>query len=135
MLTDSVEQLDRLLAALADAGATGATVLPLHLRHGAREWFAGWLRREHPELIDSYRAIYARGSYADRRYRRLVAERVGPLLRRHGFAPRPGPSRTENASDAGNTDSDTQRAVWPTGSMPAGTRAPATVDQEQLSLL
>jgi DNA repair photolyase len=141
MLTDSVDQLDRLLAAIADAGATGATVLPLHLRHGAREWFAAWLRREHPELVDTYRAIYARGSYADRRYRRLVAERVGPLLRRYGFAPRPGRFRTENSaengetSDVGNTDSDTQRAVWPTGSMPAGTRTPATVDQDQLSLM
>jgi DNA repair photolyase len=138
MLTDSVEQLDRLLAAVADAGATGATVLPLHLRHGAREWFAAWLRREHPELIDSYRAIYARGSYADRRYRRLVAERVGPLLRRHGLAPRQ--SRVENVnvdvSEPGpHNDSDTERAVWPTGSMPAGTRAPAAVDEDQLSLL
>src|ERR1700742_1214122 len=36
MLTDSVAQLDQLLAAIADAGATGVTVLPLHLRPGTR---------------------------------------------------------------------------------------------------
>ena len=138
-LTDSVEQLDRLFAAIADAGATGVTVLPLHLRHGAREWFAAWLRREHPELIGTYRAIYARGSYADRRYRRLVAERVGPLLRRHGLAPRPDriepeDEQTPTTAAATNT-SDTRRATWPTGSLPAGTRTPATIDEDQLSLM
>lgn len=130
-------------AAIADAGATGVIVLPLHLRPGAREWFAAWLRREHPELIDTCRAVYARGSYADRRYRRLVAERVGPLPRRHGLAPRPDrtdSARVTEASSIGpqstgtHTDSDTQRAVWPDGSMPAGTRAPATVDADRLSL-
>ncbi|MEU6642913.1 intein-containing Rv2578c family radical SAM protein [Saccharomonospora sp. NPDC046836] len=36
-LTDSVEALDGLLAAVAEAGATGVTVIPLHLRPGARE--------------------------------------------------------------------------------------------------
>lgn len=85
-LTDSTEQLDALLAAVADAGATSATVLALHLRPGAREWYAQWLAREHPELVPRYRAIYGRGSYAGGRYRRLLAARVGPLLRRHGFA-------------------------------------------------
>ncbi|HEX9335455.1 MAG TPA: radical SAM protein, partial [Pseudonocardiaceae bacterium] len=105
---------------------------------GAREWFAAWLRREHPELVDGYRAIYAGGSYADRRYRRLVADRVGPLLRRHGLATRPDRVEKDGNDTPGtgpvNTDS-TRRAVWPSGSLPAGTRTPATVDEDQLSLL
>ena len=84
-LTDSVEQLDALLAAIADTGATGVTVLPLHLRPGAREWFAAWLAREHPRLVPAYRQIYAKGSNADLRYRRWLGTRVGPLLRRHGL--------------------------------------------------
>jgi DNA repair photolyase len=191
-LTDSVDQLDRLFAAIADAGATGVTVLPLHLRTGAKEWFAAWLRREHPELIETYRAIYGRGSYVDRRYRRLLADRVGPLLRRHGLAPKPeeaaepgevgGPSTAEPGDVAGSSNqkagtaepgevaepstaepgnvagSSNQktgtaeagevagsgnqevgdvelRPVWPAGSLPAGTRASAAVDQDQLSLL
>ncbi|GAB2966875.1 intein-containing Rv2578c family radical SAM protein [Amycolatopsis acidiphila] len=85
-LTDSTEQLDELLSAVADAGATSATVLALHLRPGAREWYAQWLAREYPELVPRYREIYGRGSYAGGRYRRVLAARVGPLLRRHGFA-------------------------------------------------
>jgi DNA repair photolyase len=84
-LTDSAEQLDELLAAVADAGATSATVLALHLRPGAREWYAQWLAREYPQLVPRYRELYGKGSYAGGRYRRLLAARVGPLLRRHGF--------------------------------------------------
>jgi DNA repair photolyase len=154
-LTDSVDQLDRLFAAIADAGATGITVLPLHLRPGAREWFATWLRREHPELIDTYRQIYGKGSYADRRYRRLLAARVGPLLRRHGLSTGTreqessgtdrespgnegnGAGKPETAATVGGGagESDPDRAVWPAGSLPAGAPNPANVDQEQLSLL
>src|SRR6201994_131024 len=40
-LTDSVEHLDALLAQIAEAGATGVTVLSLHLRGSTRGWFMG----------------------------------------------------------------------------------------------
>jgi DNA repair photolyase len=120
-LTDSVDQLDALLAAIADTGATGATVLPLHLRPGAREWFMGWLMREHPKLVPSYRRIYARGSNADVRYRRWLGTRVGPLLRRHGL--------DRKASR------DIDEPGWPEGSLTEGTRKDEPVRQEQLALL
>jgi DNA repair photolyase len=84
-LTDSAGALDELLAAIADAGATSVTVLPLHLRPGTREWYGEWLTREYPELVPRYRDLYAAGSYANGRYRRLLAARVAPLLRKHGF--------------------------------------------------
>lgn len=141
-LTDSVEQLDRLFAAIADAGATGVTAIPLHLRPGTREWFAQWLRREHPDLIETYRSIYGKGSYADRRYRRRLAERVGPLLRRHGLGPKA--DRTESVDSVSGVDgtsvdtveeTSADRALWPKGALPAGAPEPAGVDQEQLSLL
>ncbi|HEV7646689.1 MAG TPA: intein-containing Rv2578c family radical SAM protein [Actinophytocola sp.] len=121
-LTDSLEQLDTLLTEIAAAGATGATVLPLHLRPGAREWFAAWLASEHPELVPSYRQIYARGSNADIRYRRWLGRRVGPLLRRHGLAPKEARQvRTE--------------ATWPEGSLVSIPEQATPVQQEQLELL
>jgi DNA repair photolyase len=86
LLTDSAEALDELLAKIASAGASGATVLALHLRPGTREWFLGWLASRYPALLDQYRRLYARGAYVDRRYREALAERVAPLLRRHGLA-------------------------------------------------
>jgi DNA repair photolyase len=85
MLTDSDEALDALLGRVAAAGATGASVLALHLRPGTREWFLAWLEREYPELIEPYAQLYRRGAYVAPEYRRALARRVAPLLRRHGL--------------------------------------------------
>jgi DNA repair photolyase len=93
-LTDSAETLDRLLGALADAGASGVTVLALHLRPGAREWYMGWLQRHRPDLVPRYRRLYGRGSYVPRDYRDELRERAEPLLRRYGFG-RAGTRRVE----------------------------------------
>lgn len=87
-LTDSTEALDALFAELAAAGATSATVLLLHLRPGAREWFGRRLAGAYPVLVPRYRELYARGSYVRKAYRERLGERVAPLLRRHGLAPK-----------------------------------------------
>ncbi|MBB5889668.1 radical SAM protein [Kutzneria kofuensis] len=130
-LTDSAQQLDDLLGAIAEAGATGVTVLALHLRPGAREWFAGWLKREHPSLVPGYRELYGNGSYADRRYRRRLAGLVEPLVRKHGLAPKV--ARDAAATGVPGAEED---ATWPAGALPVDAVAPAhRVDQEQLTLL
>jgi hypothetical protein len=95
-------------------------VLPLHLRKGAREWFAAWLAREHPRLVPAYRRIYAKGSNADVQYRRWLGRRVGPLLRRHGLDKR---------------ENDPVEPRWPEGSLTEGTQKEEPVRQEQLALL
>jgi DNA repair photolyase len=84
-LTDSDEQLDDLLGRLADAGASGATLLTLHLRPGTKEWFMSWLEREHPGLVKRYEQLYGRGAYVPASYQRAFTERVRPLLAKHGF--------------------------------------------------
>nr|WP_238590168.1 radical SAM protein [Pseudonocardia sp. AL041005-10] len=91
-LTDSTEALDALLAEIAAAGASRATVLALHLRPGAREWFLAWLGRTHPALLPRYERLYRGGAYATRDYRGSLARRVAPLLTRHGLdRPEPNP--------------------------------------------
>ena len=125
-LTDSVDQLDGLLAGIADAGATGVTVLPLHLRTGAREWFGQWLQAEHPDLVPGYRRLYGKGSYVDRHYRQWLAARVRPLIRRHGL---------ERGQRLVDHDPDGE-GTWPRGSLTTNLNAPtAQLDQEQLTLL
>jgi DNA repair photolyase len=103
LLTDSAEALDALLLRIAAAGATGATVLALHLRPGTREWFLAWLAREHPRLVEPYGRLYRRGAYVDPEYRRSLGRRVAPLLRRHGLLdPTPAlrePEPAEEPSD------------------------------------
>jgi DNA repair photolyase len=85
-LTDSVEHLDRALAAIAESGATGVAYSALHLKPGAREWFLAWLEREHPELGERYLRLFPPGVvYAPAGYRRWLAARMRPLLRRHGL--------------------------------------------------
>ncbi|MEU3269402.1 Rv2578c family radical SAM protein [Saccharomonospora sp. NPDC006951] len=122
-LTDSREVLDDLLAEIAAAGATGATIIPLHLRPGTREWFASWLAAEHPGLVPRYRALYGNGSYASASYRQRLAARVEPLLRAHGLAP-------EQRSSERGVPGD-ERASWPEGSMPSAGAARG----EQMTLL
>ncbi|MGV0645126.1 Rv2578c family radical SAM protein [Mycolicibacterium sp. XJ879] len=86
-LTDSAEHLDTLLAQIAAAGATGVTAFGLHLRGSTRGWFMGWLARAHPELVAPYRDLYRRGAYLPQDYRKMLHERVTPLIAKHGLAP------------------------------------------------
>ena len=73
-LTDSVEQIERTIAAITEAGATRLTPVVPHLRPGAREWYRAWLEREHPRLIPLYRQLYGQGSYAPASYQNIVTE-------------------------------------------------------------
>ena len=80
-LTDTAEHLDALLRELADAGATGVTVLPLHLRGSVKPWYLDWLAREHPALVGRYRRLYATGAYVPAEYKEWLRARTAPLLR------------------------------------------------------
>ena len=84
-LTDSVEQIERTIAAIAEAGAVRLTPVVLHLRPGAREWYRTWLEREHPRLIPLYRQLYGRGSYAPASYQNIVTEAVREVAAGYGL--------------------------------------------------
>ena len=95
-LTDGVADLDAALGAIAAAGATGVTVIPLHLRPGAREWFMAWLARRPSRAGAALRAAV--------RPARLRAGRVPHLAGRAGGAAaggaRAGPARSGGAARA-----------------------------------
>ncbi|RAV15651.1 radical SAM protein [Mycolicibacterium sp. GF69] len=86
-LTDSVEHLDALLAQIAAAGATGVTVFALHLRGSTRGWFMNWLAAAQPALVPKYRELYRRGAYLPHDYRKMLHDRVAPLIAKHGLTP------------------------------------------------
>ncbi|SDR18500.1 Rv2578c family radical SAM protein [Thermostaphylospora chromogena] len=96
-LTDSPQALEATVRRLAEAGASSVTPDVLHLRPGAREWFASWLAREHPRLVPRYRELYGRGAYAPKAYQRRITERVRELAERYGIGrdtpPRAHPPR------------------------------------------
>jgi DNA repair photolyase len=107
MITDSDEHLDQILGQIAAAGATSATVLALHLRPGAREWFLRWLAEQRPDLVAPYTELYGGGSYVLRSYAADLKRRAAQLLHRHGLdrpawlraVPAPTPVATGPAAD------------------------------------
>jgi DNA repair photolyase len=130
-LSDSDESIDATVAAIGAAGAAGVSPITLHLRPGAREWYAAWLARSHPDLVQRYRSLFGRGSYSPKAYQREISARVAIAARRHGIgrmaqtAPtdgfaRPGPGH-RGLDDAPPPDAASNR--------PEGAAA------EQLSLL
>jgi DNA repair photolyase len=94
-LSDSPAQLDAVVRQAAEAGATHVTPIVLHLRPGAREWFLGWLREAHPDLVPRYAELYGRGAYARKDYQARVAAQVRDLAERYGVgrAAAPAPPR------------------------------------------
>jgi DNA repair photolyase len=84
-ITDTDESLEETVAAIAASGAASITPLGLHLRPGAREWYATWLRRTHPHLAPQYRELYRGGSYLPQSYQRELAARVRIAARRYGL--------------------------------------------------
>src|SRR3954467_6931472 len=139
-LTDRLDHLEAAIGALAAAGATGVTVLPLHLRPGAREWFTAWLAREHPGLVGRYRQLYGRGAYVPAEDRTWLAARGAPVLARHGLDRQTGgTARGLSGSNGAPAGSDTglpgdDSAGFPAGSLPTraadrGTAVPGVGEQ------
>ncbi|MGW9436307.1 Rv2578c family radical SAM protein [Streptomyces sp. NPDC055607] len=86
-LSDRPEQLRATVRAVAEAGASSVTPLVLHLRPGAREWFAEWLGRHHPGLVRRYERMYADGAYAPTWYQRRITRQVHEFAAEFGIGP------------------------------------------------
>jgi len=85
-INDDPQQVERILQAAADAGATGVGGIALHLRGEVRGIFMEWLRSYRPDLVERYEALYRRGAYVPREEQ----HRLQALLRR--FRPGGGPA-------------------------------------------
>ena len=90
-LSDSPAQLAAAVKAAADAGAVHVTPIVLHLRPGAREWFLGWLREAHPELVPRYAELYGPGAYARKDYQSRITGQVRELAERFHVGRGAGP--------------------------------------------
>jgi DNA repair photolyase len=119
-LTDGKPELDAALGAIAAAGATGVTVIPLHLRPGAREWFMAWLTGAHPELVPRYEQLYARRAYVPAEYRTWLQQRVAPLLRKHGLDRQSGGSARGATDPIATGVPGDEEVGFPAGSLPTG---------------
>lgn len=133
-LTDSRAHLDEALRMLADAGATSVSYTALHLKPGTKEWYLRWIDRDHPELSARYRELYRGGAYAPKAYRAWLAERIRPLLRRHGLdrarlapatgVPAPRAERFLGEAPAGSGGSSASAAAELDSTRTTGARGP-----------
>ena len=147
-LTDDDASLDTAIRSVAESGATGVTVIPLHLRPGARAWFMTWLAREHPQLVPRYERLYARRAYVPDEYRSWLSERVEPVLARYGLDRQSGGTARQADEPVRTGVPGDEEVGFPAGSLPTGGMPgvrpkqelpnpppPAPPAAEQLSLL
>ena len=125
-LTDSDEHLDALLGELEAAGATGATVVPMHLRGPVKPLFLAWLSEHRPDLVARYRRLYGSGAYVPAEYKNWLQARTGPLLHAHGFA-----ERAHRQPDGSGVP---REGAHPGGSLAIGPHAPSAFDPQPPTL-
>jgi len=76
-INDDPAQVEAILEAVAEAGASSVGGVALHLRGEVRGVFMSWLRSYRPDLVERYEELYARGAYAPNAER----ERLSALVR------------------------------------------------------
>jgi DNA repair photolyase len=97
-INDDPAQVEEILRAAADAGATGVSGIGLHLRGEVRGVFMEWLQSYRPDLVERYEELYARSAYLPR----VEQERISGLVRRARVAtraPKFGAFRRESGRD------------------------------------
>jgi DNA repair photolyase len=87
-ISDRPEQLEAVVRAAREAGATGIWVNLLYLRAGTREHFLDCLARDFPEQLEHYESLYARGAYLSAKQAEPVRQQVKELRQRYGIADR-----------------------------------------------
>ncbi|TQO18769.1 hypothetical protein FB472_0290 [Rhodoglobus vestalii] len=108
-LTDTRDHLERAVAQVKAAGGTSIAYSALHLKPGTKEWYFQWLESAHPELLSRYHSLYSRGIYDPKEYRRWLAAKLSPTIRRHGL------ERTTLEPATGIVGSRTQLRIRDTG--------------------
>jgi DNA repair photolyase len=87
-LSDRPEQLEEVVRAAREAGATHVWANLLYLRPGTREHFLACLGRDWPEELARYERLYAGRAYLKAEDTKPTRELVDDLRRSHGVADR-----------------------------------------------
>jgi len=87
-ISDSPEQLEQVVRAAREAGATGVWANVLYLKPGTREHFLESLARDWPEQLERYERLYASRAYLPKAQVEPVQQVVAKLRRSHGIRDR-----------------------------------------------
>jgi DNA repair photolyase len=87
-ISDAPEQLERVVLAAREAGATSVWANLLYLKPGTREHFLEALARDWPEELDRYDQLYGSRAYLPKAQAEPVRQLVAELRRKHGIRDR-----------------------------------------------
>ena len=87
-ISDRPDQLEEVVRAARDAGATSVWTNLLYLRPGTREHFLENLARDWPEELERYEQLYSGRAYLSKKAAEPVRAEVAELRRRYGLADR-----------------------------------------------
>jgi DNA repair photolyase len=87
-ISDAPEQLEQVVRAAREAGATSVWANLLYLKPGTREHFLDALARDWPEELDRYATLYSSRAYLPKSQTEPVRQLVAELRRRHGVRDR-----------------------------------------------
>jgi DNA repair photolyase len=76
-INDAPHQVEPLLEAAEQAGATSVAGIALHLRGEVRDVFMDWMRAKRPDLVPRYEELYRRRAYAPQPERERLSRLVG----------------------------------------------------------
>jgi DNA repair photolyase len=107
-INDDPRSVREIVERAREAGARHVTPIALHRRAGVREVFMDWLEEVHPELVERYGELYARGAYLSAQERARLGELVRPAGRSRPGAPRF--ERPLRRDDAGERRRSAERA-------------------------
>jgi DNA repair photolyase len=80
-INDAPEQVEAVVAACQEAGATRIGGQALFLRGATKDVFMGWLRQQRPDLVDWYEGLYGRRSRLPDAQRKKTEARLRELTR------------------------------------------------------
>jgi len=83
-ITDRPSQLEPLIKAISEAGATHLSACALRLRAAARQRYLPFIEKEFPELAPRYRETYGHSHHAGDRYREGLHRYFSKVCSRYG---------------------------------------------------
>jgi DNA repair photolyase len=85
-ITDTSANLEAVIAAAREHGATHVYANVLFLKPSAQQAFFPFLEQHFPHLVKRYAARFARSAFLSRAYKDRIFRLVADLKRKHGFA-------------------------------------------------
>jgi DNA repair photolyase len=107
-LNDDPRQVEPILEAAAEAGATGIGGIALHLRGEVKGVFMEWLRSYRPDLVPRYEELFERGAYM----RSDERSRLSGMVRYRGGRPRGRMIRAAGTAEQTSSPAPSQATLF-----------------------